>query len=452
MFKNLSDRLAGIFEKIKSKGSLKENDVEEALREVRIALLEADVSLSVVKEFLEKAKKKAIGSKLIKSVSPGQLVVKIVNDTLIEILGHKEDPINLKATPPIVILMVGLQGSGKTTTSAKIAKRLKIKNKKKVLMASLDVQRPAAQEQLATLGKQVEVETVEIIKGQKPIEITKRSLEKSKKESFDVLILDTAGRLQIDNELMKEVENVNKIANPNETLLVSDAMIGQESVNVAKEFNDKLKLTGIVLTRLDGDARGGAALSMKSVTGCPIKLIGIGEKMDALEVFYPERVANRILGMGDVVGLVEEASETIKKDEAEKLNKKIKKGQFSLDDLAKQLNQMKKIGGIKGILSKLPGASKIQDQMDKANIDDKVILKQQAIISSMTIEEKENYKVIHASRKKRIALGSGTTIQEVNKLLKQYHTMLKMMKKYGNLDKKTLMRQGFGNMLPPGLQ
>ena len=452
MFKNLSDRLAGIFEKIKSKGSLKENDVEEALREVRIALLEADVSLSVVKEFLEKAKKKAIGSKLIKSVSPGQLVVKIVNDTLIEILGHKEDPINLKATPPIVILMVGLQGSGKTTTSAKIAKRLKIKNKKKVLMASLDVQRPAAQEQLATLGKQVEVETVEIIKGQKPIEITKRSLEKSKKESFDVLILDTAGRLQIDNELMKEVENVNKIANPNETLLVSDAMIGQESVNVAKEFNDKLKLTGIVLTRLDGDARGGAALSMKSVTGCPIKLIGIGEKMDALEVFYPDRVANRILGMGDVVGLVEEASETIKKDEAEKLNKKIKKGQFSLDDLAKQLNQMKKIGGIKGILSKLPGASKMQDQMDKANIDDKVILKQQAIISSMTIEERENYKVIHASRKKRIALGSGTTIQEVNKLLKQYHTMLKMMKKYGNLDKKTLMRQGFGNMLPPGLQ
>ena len=452
MFKNLSDRLTGIFEKIKSKGSLKENDVEEALREVRIALLEADVSLSVVKEFLEKAKKKAIGSKLIKSVSPGQLVVKIVNDTLIEILGHKEDPINLKATPPIVILMVGLQGSGKTTTSAKIAKRLKIKNKKKVLMASLDVQRPAAQEQLATLGKQVEIETVQIIKGQKPVEITKRSLEKSKKESFDVLILDTAGRLQIDNELMKEVENVSKIANPNETLLVSDAMIGQESVNVAKEFNDKLKLTGIVLTRLDGDARGGAALSMKSVTGCPIKLIGIGEKMDALEVFYPDRVANRILGMGDVVGLVEEASETIKKDEAEKLNKKIKKGQFSLDDLAKQLNQMKKIGGIKGILSKLPGASKIQDQMDKANIDDKVILKQQAIISSMTIEEKENYKVIHASRKKRIALGSGTTIQEVNKLLKQYHTMLKMMKKYGNLDKKTLMRQGFGNMLPPGLQ
>ena len=452
MFKNLSDRLTGIFEKIKSKGSLKENDVEEALREVRIALLEADVSLSVVKEFLEKAKKKAIGSKLIKSVSPGQLVVKIVNDTLIEILGHKEDPINLKATPPIVILMVGLQGSGKTTTSAKIAKRLKIKNKKKVLMASLDVQRPAAQEQLATLGKQVEIETVQIIKGQKPVEITKRSLEKSKKESFDVLILDTAGRLQIDNELMKEVENVSKIANPNETLLVSDAMIGQESVNVAKEFNDKLKLTGIVLTRLDGDARGGAALSMKSVTGCPIKLIGIGEKMDALEVFYPDRVANRILGMGDVVGLVEEASETIKKDEAEKLNKKIKKGQFSLDDLAKQLNQMKKIGGIKGILSKLPGASKIQDQMDKANIDDKVILKQQAIISSMTIEEKENYKVIHASRKKRIALGSGTTIQEVNKLLKQYHAMLKMMKKYGNLDKKTIMRQGFGNMFPPGLQ
>ena len=251
---------------------------------------------------------------------------------------------------------------------------------------------------------------------------------------------------------MKEVENISKETNPNEILLVSDAMIGQESVNVAKEFNDKLKLTGIVLTRLDGDARGGAALSMKSVTGCPIKLIGVGEKMEALEVFYPDRIANRILGMGDVVSLVEEASETVKKEDAEKLDKKIKKGEFSLEDLAKQLNQMKKIGGLKGILSKLPGASKLQDQMGKVNIDDKIITRQQAIISSMTIEEKENYKVIHASRKKRIALGSGTTIQEVNKLLKQYHTMLKMMKKYGNLDKKTLMRQGFGNILPPGLQ
>jgi len=452
MFKSLSDRLSGIFEKIKSKGSLKENDVEEALREVRVALLEADVSLSVVKEFLEKAKKKAIGSKLIKSVSPGQVVIQIVNDILVEILGYKEDPINLKATPPVIILMVGLQGSGKTTTSAKIAKRLKIKDKKKVLMASLDVQRPAAQEQLSILGKQVDVSTVDIVVGQKPVEIAKRSLEQAKKESFDVLILDTAGRLQIDNALMKEVESISKETNPNEILLVSDAMIGQESVNVAKEFNDKLKLTGIVLTRLDGDARGGAALSMKSVTGCPIKLIGVGEKMEALEVFYPDRIANRILGMGDVVSLVEEASETVKKEDAEKLDKKIKKGEFSLEDLAKQLNQMKKIGGLKEILSKLPGASKLQDQMGKANIDDKIITRQQAIISSMTIEEKENYKVIHASRKKRIVLGSGTTIQEVNKLLKQYHTMLKMMKKYGNLDKKTLMRQGFGNMLPPGLQ
>ncbi len=452
MFKSLSDRLTGIFEKIKSKGSLKENDVEEALREVRIALLEADVSLSVVKEFLEKAKKKAVGSKLIKSVSPGQLVVKVVNDTLIEILGHKEDPINLKATPPVIILMVGLQGSGKTTTSAKIAKRLKIKDKKKVLMSSLDVQRPAAQEQLATLGKQVEVNTVDIVPKQTPIEIAKRSLDQAKKEGYDVLILDTAGRLQIDKELMSEVEGVSKLTNPTEILLVSDAMIGQESVNVAKEFNDKLKLTGIVLTRLDGDARGGAALSMKSVTGCPIKLIGVGEKMEALEIFYPDRIANRILGMGDVVGLVEEASETIKKEDAEKLNKKINEGEFSLDDLAKQLNQMKKIGGLKGILSKLPGASKMQDQMDKANIDDKVILRQQAIISSMTIEEKNNYKILHASRKKRIALGSGTTIQEVNKLLKQYHAMLKMMKKYGKMDKKTMMRQGFGNILPPGLQ
>jgi len=451
MFKNLSERLTGIFEKIKSKGALKENDVEETLREVRIAFLEADVSLSVVKEFLEKAKKKAVGSKLIKSISPGQLVIKIVNDTLVEILGHKEDLINLKSIPPVVILMIGLQGSGKTTTSAKIANRLKIKDKKKVLMASLDVQRPAAQEQLATLGKQIEVSTVNIVASQKPIDIAKRSLDQAKKECFDVLILDTAGRLQIDNQLMEEVASVNKLTNPNEVLLVSDAMIGQESVNVAKEFNDKLKLTGIVLTRLDGDARGGAALSMKSVTGCPIKLIGTGEKMDALEIFYPDRIANRILGMGDVVSLVEEASETIKKEDAKQLNKKIQEGQFTLNDLAKQLKQMKKIGGLKGILAKLPGASKIQDQMDKANIDDKLIVKQQAIISSMTVEERENYKILHALRKRRIASGSGTTIQEVNKLLKQYHIMLKMMKKYGKMDKKLLMRQGFGNIIPPGL-
>ena len=452
MFKNLSERLTGIFGKLKSRGSLTESDVDLALREVRVALLEADVSLEVVKEFLEKAKKKAIGSKIVKSVSPSQMVIKIVNDTLKEILGDKEEPINLKTTPPVVILMVGLQGSGKTTTSAKIAKKLKDKDNKKVLMSSLDVQRPAAQEQLATLGKQVNVATTEIIKGEKPVKIAERSLGQAKKEGFDVLILDTAGRLQIDDELMNEVKNVSKSVNPTEILLVSDAMIGQESVNVAKEFNNKLKLTGIVLTRLDGDARGGAALSMRSVTGCPIKLIGIGEKMEAIEVFHPDRIANRILGMGDVVSLVEEATDTIKKEDAEKLDKKIKDGQFTLDDLSNQLGRMKKLGGIKGILSKLPGAGKIQDQMNKANIDDKVILKQQAIISSMTVDEKNNHKIIHASRKKRIASGSGTTIQDVNKLLKQYHTMLKMMKKYGNMDKKTLMRQGFGNMLPPGLQ
>ena len=452
MFKNLSERLTGIFDKLKSRGSLTENDVDLALREVRVALLEADVSLEVVKSFLDTAKKKAVGSKIVKSVSPSQMVIKIVNDTLKEILGNKEEPLNLKTTPPAIILMVGLQGSGKTTTSAKIAKKLKDKDKKKVLMSSLDVQRPAAQEQLATLGKQVDVSTVEIIKGEQPVKIAERSLEQAKKEGFDVLILDTAGRLQINNELMNEVRDVSKAVNPTEILLVSDSMIGQESVNVAKEFNEKLKLTGIILTRLDGDARGGAALSMRFVTGCPIKLIGVGEKMEAIEVLHPDRVANRILGMGDVVTLVEEASQTIKKEDADKLDKKIKDGQFSLDDLSKQLGQMKKLGGIKGILSKLPGASKIQDQMNKANIDDKVILRQQAIISSMTLDERNNHKIIHASRKKRIASGSGTSIQEVNNLLKQYHTMLKMMKKYGNMDKKTLMRQGFGNILPPGLQ
>ena len=320
MFKNLSERLTGIFDKLKSRGSLTENDVDLALREVRVALLEADVSLEVVKSFLDTAKKKAVGSKIVKSVSPSQMVIKIVNDTLKEILGNKEEPLNLKTTPPAIILMVGLQGSGKTTTSAKIAKKLKDKDKKKVLMSSLDVQRPAAQEQLATLGKQVDVATVEIIKGEQPVKIAERSLEQAKKEGFDVLILDTAGRLQINNELMNEVRDVSKAVNPTEILLVSDSMIGQESVNVAKEFNEKLKLTGIILTRLDGDARGGAALSMRFVTGCPIKLIGVGEKMEAIEVFHPDRVANRILGMGDVVTLVEEASQTIKKEDADTFN------------------------------------------------------------------------------------------------------------------------------------
>ena len=452
MFENLTNKFEEIFSSLKKAPSLDEKQVDEGLRGIRLALLEADVSLDVVKEFIEKVKPKVLGQEIIRSTSPGQMVIKIVNDTLKEILGNKEEPLNLKTTPPAIILMVGLQGSGKTTTSAKIAKKLKDKDKKKVLMSSLDVQRPAAQEQLATLGKQVDVSTVEIIKGEQPVKIAERSLEQAKKEGFDVLILDTAGRLQINNELMNEVRDVSKAVNPTEILLVSDSMIGQESVNVAKEFNEKLKLTGIILTRLDGDARGGAALSMRFVTGCPIKLIGVGEKMEAIEVFHPDRVANRILGMGDVVTLVEEASQTIKKEDADKLDKKIKDGQFSLDDLSKQLGQMKKLGGIKGILSKLPGASKIQDQMNKANIDDKVILRQQAIISSMTLDERNNHKIIHASRKKRIASGSGTSIQEVNKLLKQYHTMLKMMKKYGNMDKKTLMRQGFGNILPPGLQ
>ena len=452
MFENLTNKFEEIFSSLKKAPSLNEGQVNEGLRKIRQALLEADVALPVAKKLLENIKPKAIGQEIIRSTTPGQMIIKVVFDEIVKILGDTKSDLNLNATPPVCIMLVGLQGSGKTTTTAKIAKKLKDKDKKKVLMSSLDVQRPAAQEQLATLGKQVDVATVEIIKGEKPAKIAGRSLEQAKKEVFDVLILDTAGRLQIDDELMNEVKDVSKTVNPSEILLVSDAMIGQESVNVAKEFNNKLKLTGIILTRLDGAARGGAALSMRYITGCPIKLIGIGEKMEAIEVFHPDRIANRILGMGDVVSLVEEASETIKKEDAKKLDKKIKDGQFTLDDLSKQLGQMKKLGGIKGILSKLPGASKIQDQMNKANIDDKVILKQQAIISSMTFEEKNNHKIIHASRKKRIASGSGTSIQEVNKLLKQYHTMLKMMKKYGNMDKKTLMRQGFGNMLPPGLQ
>ena len=452
MFENLTNKLGNVFNALKKRGALTEKDVDEALKDVRVALLEADVSLEVVKDFIVKVRERAVGQEVLKSVTPGQQVVKIVNDVLIDALGTANSPLEINHSPPVVMLLVGLQGSGKTTTAGKLALHLKNKEKKKVMLASLDIYRPAAREQLRLLGEQAEVLVLPDSDGESPESITKRALASSKVQGVDVLILDTAGRLQIDDELMNEVKDVSKAVNPSEILLVSDAMIGQESVNVAKEFNNKLKLTGIILTRLDGDARGGAALSMRSVTGCPIKLIGVGEKMEAIEVFHPDRIANRILGMGDVVSLVEEATETIKKEDAEKLDKKIKDGHFSLDDLSKQLGQMKKLGGIKGILSKLPGASKIQDQMNKANIDDKVILKQQAIIFSMTLEEKNNHKIIHASRKKRIASGSGTSIQEVNKLLKQYHTMLKMMKKYGNMDKNKLRRQGLENILPPGLQ
>ncbi len=435
MFDSLSDRLSGIFDGLKRRGALKESDVNDALREVRVALLEADVALSVVKDFIKSVKEKAIGQNVLKSVTPGQMVIKIVNDEMVAMLGSEHVGINTIGLPPVAIMMVGLQGSGKTTISAKIAKRLTEKDKKKVLMASLDVRRPAAQEQLRVLGEQIGVKTLPIIEGQHPVQIAKRAVEASKLQGFDVLILDTAGRMHLDDALMAEVKAVRDVANPLETLLVADSLTGQDAVNVAKEFDGQVGITGVALTRMDGDGRGGAALSMRAVTGKPIKLAGFGEKMDALEDFHPERVASRILGMGDVVSLVEKAAETIEKEDAEKLAKKMAKGEFDLDDLRGQLRQMSKMGGMKGVLGMLPGMGKIKQAMQGQQMDDNIFKHQEAIICSMTMSERTHPKMINASRKKRIAAGSGTSVQEVNKLLKMHMQMAKMMKKMTKMGK-----------------
>lgn len=448
MFENLTERLGDVFERLKKKGALKEADVDAALREVRVALLEADVALPVVKDFVAAVKEKAVGQEVIKSVTPGQMVVKIVHDQLAETLGDERSELNLATTPPAAILMVGLQGSGKTTSSAKLALRLKNKERKKVLMASLDIYRPAAQQQLEVLGKQAEIATLPIIMGEQPTAITKRAMETGRLEGYDVVILDTAGRLHIDMQLMAEVAQVRDIAKPIETLLVTDAMTGQDAVTVAKEFNEKVGVTGIVLTRVDGDARGGAALSMKQVADAPIKFMGIGEKIDEFEPFHAERIAGRILGMGDVVSLVEKASETIEKEEAEKLAKKVMKGQFTLEDLLSQLRQIRKMGDLKGLMGMLPGVGKMKKQLDEANVDDKMIARQEAIILSMTVKERQNPKVINASRRKRIAAGAGTTVPEVNRLLKQHKQMSSVMKKVGKMGKKSFLRSGG---LPPGM-
>jgi len=446
MFDNLTERLGGIFDKLKKRGALKEADVDEALREVRVALLEADVALSVVKDFIEAVRVKAVGQDVIRSVTPGQMVVKVVNDELIETLGAEGNDLNLIGTPPVSILMVGLQGSGKTTTSAKLGLRLSKRDKKKVLMASLDVYRPAAQQQLATLGEQTEVRVLQAVFGEQPIAIAKRAMETGRNEGMDIVILDTAGRLHIDQELMAEVAQIRDIAKPVETLLVTDAMTGQDAVNVAREFNEKVGITGIALTRVDGDARGGAALSMRAITGAPIKLMGTGEKMDALELFQAERIAGSILGMGDIVGLVEKAGEVVDQEEAEAMAKKMLKGQFTLDDMAQQLGQIKKMGNLEGLLGMMPGAQKVKQQMAGANIDDKLIGRQEAIIRSMTKKERVNPKVLNGSRRRRIAEGSGTTVQDVNRVLKQFKQMSQMMKKAGKMGKKGLMRGG--GMLP----
>ncbi len=431
MFESLSDRLSGIFDKLTRRGALSDSDVTEAMREVRRALLEADVALEVVKSFTDRVREKAIGQQLLRSVTPGQMVVKIVHDELVQTLGAEAEPIDLHAPAPVAIMMVGLQGSGKTTTTAKISKRFNEREKRKVLMASLDTRRPAAQEQLKILGEQAGVDTLPIVKGQTPQQIAARAMQAGRLGGYDVVMLDTAGRLHIDDELMRETEEVRDIASPHETLLVADALTGQDAVNLARTFNERIGITGIVLTRIDGDGRGGAALSMRAVTGRPIKLLGTGEKLDGLEDFHPERVAGRILGMGDVVSLVERAAETIDHEKAQAIAKKMVKGQFDLEDLAEQLRQMQKIGGMSGVLGFLPGIGKIKKQLDSANLDDKLLKRQGAIISSMTPKERRNPKVLQASRKRRIAAGSGTTVQEINQLLKMHRQMADMMKTIG---------------------
>ena len=449
MFESLSTRLIGVFDRLRGKGALSAADVEAALREVRVALLEADVALDVVKDFVAKVGLRAVGEEVVKSVTPGQMVVKIVHDALVETLGTAAD-LNLNAVPPVPILMVGLQGSGKTTTSAKLALRLKERDKKRTLLASLDTTRPAAQQQLEILAGQAGVGSLPIVPGEKPIQIAKRAMEIGRREGYDVVILDTAGRLHIDDDLMDEVAAVRDATHPAETLLVADALTGQDAVNLARSFNEKIGITGIVLTRTDGDGRGGAALSMRAVTGQPIKFVGAGEKLEALDAFVPDRVAGRILGMGDVVALVEKAMATVEKDEAEALAAKIAKGKFDLEDMAAQFRQLKKMGDLKGVMAMLPGVHKIQKQLDEANIDPRMINRQEAIILSMTRGERKNPDIIKAGRRKRIAAGAGVTVQDVNKLLKQYQQMADMIKKVGKLGQKGLMRSGLAGLMPGG--
>ena len=444
MFQSLSDRLSGIFDRLTKRGALTDSDVSEAMREVRRALLEADVALEVVKDFIDKVKEKAVGAEVVKSVTPGQMVVKIVHDELVRMLGSDADPIDLNAPSPVPVLMVGLQGSGKTTTTAKIAWRLTNRDKKKVLMASLDTRRPAAQEQLRVLGEQTSVETLPIVAGQSPLQIARRAMDAGRLGGFDVVLLDTAGRTTVDEALMAEVAEVEKSTTPHEVLLVVDSLTGQDAVNTAKAFSGRLGVTGIVLTRVDGDGRGGAALSMRSVTGKPIKLMGVGEKWDALEDFHPGRVAGRILGMGDIVSLVEKAAQTIDAEKAQAMAARMKKGDFDLEDMSEQIRQMEKLGGMGGVLGMLPGIGKLKSQIDGAGLDDKVLKRQRAIIQSMTPHERRNPKVLDGKRKRRIAAGSGTKPEDVNRVLKMHRQMADMMKMMGK--NKGMMQRMAGMM------
>ncbi len=452
MFENLSERLGGVFDRLTKQGALSEDDVKTALREVRVALLEADVSLPVARDFVKAIQQKATGQAVTKSVTPGQQVVKIVHDELVHVLqGDDEDPGALKVdNPPAPILMVGLQGGGKTTTTGKIAKRLKEKDGKRVLMASLDVYRPAAMEQLAVLGQQIGVDTLPIVPGQKPVDIAKRAKQQATMGGYDVYMLDTAGRLHIDETLMQEVEDVRNAVSPRETLLVVDGLTGQVAVEVAQEFDDKIGISGVVLTRMDGDGRGGAALSMRAVTGKPIKFVGTGEKLDALEEFHPERIAGRILGMGDIVSLVEKAQETIEAEQAERMMRRFQKGRFNMNDLKMQLEQMQKMGGMEGVMGMMPGMGKMKKQVEAAGFDDSIIRRQIALIQSMTKKERANPQILQASRKKRIARGAGLEVSELNKLLKMHRQMADMMKKMGKMGKGGMLKQAMKGMFGKG--
>jgi len=448
MFDSLSEKLNGILDRLTRRGALSAGDVDAALREVRRALLEADVALEVAKSFIDSVRQRAVGIEVIRSVTPGQLVVKIVHDQLVEMLGADGEGVDLNAPAPVAVMLVGLQGSGKTTTAAKIAKRLKDRAKRKVLMASLDTRRPAAMEQLAVLGHQIEVDTLPIVAGQAPVQIARRAMEAGRLGGYDAVMLDTAGRITLDDAMMTEAAEVKRATSPHEVLLVADALTGQDAVNLARAFDERVGLTGIVLTRVDGDGRGGAALSMRAVTGKPIKLIGTGEKIDALEDFYPGRIADRILGMGDIVSLVEKAAATIDAERAQRAAEKMRKGAFDLADLREQLEQMLKIGGMSGLMGMLPGIGKLKNQIAAANLDDRVIKRQMAIIDSMTPQERRHPDILKASRKKRVAAGSGSKVEDINRLLKMHRTMADVMKRMGAGKRGPL--GGLANMLGAG--
>ena len=447
MFERLTNKFEEAFSSLKKAPSLDEKQVDEALRSIRSALLEADVSIEVAKEFINKVKPKALGKEIVRSTSPGQMVVKIVNDELINFLGSENSELNLKAVPPVCMMVVGLQGSGKTTTTAKLAKYLEKTKNKKVMLVSLDIYRPAAQEQLRLLGDQNNINTLPVIENQLPADICRRAMSAANLNGSEVILFDTAGRTQIDLQMMSEIKNIENIIKPTETLLVADSLTGQIAANVAKEFKNTVNLTGIILTRADGDARGGAALSMKFVADVPIKFLGVGEKVENLEAFYPDRIANRILGMGDVVSLVEKATQDLDQEKLKETEENLKKGQFSLEDYLSQLRQMKKMGGIEGVMSYLPGVSKIKSQMDQAGVDEKIVTQNEAVILSMTKKERENPKIIDGSRKKRIANGSGTDVATINKLLKQFKMMSEMMKKMSKGNLKGMADKG----IPPEL-